>query len=756
MSRLLFLAFTLAVTPLAHAEPLPGTQPLEATGDLSAQMVAGIDQWLQRETSHAAEARARTWQAAAQDHPHWDDFAKARRGELQRILGIVDQREPGLIEEVSPAGLVHNDHHAIWSARHVRWPVFPGVYGEGVLFRPPGQPRGVIIIVPDADEIPEHAPHAAELAAQGWLVLAPTLVDRRDNWSGTDAYHRFTNEPHREWIYRQTFELGRTLIGYEPQKVFAAIDALRADGSPLAQPAGHIGVLGHGEGGLIALVSAALDPRIDAVAISGYFGPHDRLYSEPIYRNVFSLLREFGNAELAALTAPHPLFIDPHGFPEISGPPAPTKDHPATAAPGVIAACSADEVAAEKDRANLLLRELGAPEVKVFPGSAEASAALAAALNVSAPPTPSDETTATTHPSFPEPTADFIDARQKRTIHELETFTQGLIAAEERQRTADIWTKLKPGDEWNATYRALHDHLWNDSIGKIDAPYLPPNPRTRFLYETDKFRAYEVMLDVYPDVFAWGWLLVPKDLKPGERRPVVVCQHGLEGVPEDAVTEDPKSPNYHFYKGFASRLAGQGFITYAPHNPYRGKNNFRVLQRRANPLGLSLYSFIIPQHDVTTQWLASLPFVDPQRIAFYGLSYGGKTAMRVPALVDRYCLSICSGDFNEWIRKTVSLDYRGTYVTTPEYEMQEWNLANIANYAEMALLIAPRPFMVERGHEDGVGMDEWVGYEYAKVKRGYDKLGISDRTQIEWFDGPHTINGLGTFEFLHQHLAWPR
>ena len=42
---------------------------------------------------------------------------------------------------------------------------------------------------------------------------------------------------------------------------------------------------------------------------------------------------------------------------------------------------------------------------------------------------------------------------------------------------------------------------------------------------------------------------------------------------------------------------------------------------------------------------------------------------------------------------------------------------------EMADLIAPRPFQVERGHKDGVAPDEWVGYEYAKVKRLYDTLG---------------------------------
>ena len=46
--------------------------------------------------------------------------------------------------------------------------------------------------------------------------------------------------------------------------------------------------------------------------------------------------------------------------------------------------------------------------------------------------------------------------------------------------------------------------------------------------------------------------------------------------------------------------------------------------------------------------------------------------------------------------------------------------------AEMAALIAPKPFMVERGHSDGVGIDEQVAYEYAKVRRLYDRLKIGE------------------------------
>jgi hypothetical protein len=64
--------------------------------------------------------------------------------------------------------------------------------------------------------------------------------------------------------------------------------------------------------------------------------------------------------------------------------------------------------------------------------------------------------------------------------------------------------------------------------------------------------------------------------------------------------------------------------------------------------------------------------------------------------------------------------------------------------------------MVERGHHDGVAQDTSVAAEYAKVRWVYDNLGLADRTAIEFFNGGHTINGEGTFEFLHRHLQWPR
>src|SRR5207253_1905570 len=101
---------------------------------------------------------------------------------------------------------------------------------------------------------------------------------------------------HREFVYRMSFEMGRHIIGYEMQKVLAAVDWFCKD-----KDHPKVGVFGYGEGGLLAFYSAAIDPRIDAAMVSGYFGPREQLWEEPIYRNVWSLFRDFGDAEIARL-----------------------------------------------------------------------------------------------------------------------------------------------------------------------------------------------------------------------------------------------------------------------------------------------------------------------------------------------------------------------------------------------------------------------------------------------------------------------
>jgi len=346
-----------------------------------------------------------------------------------------------------------------------------------------------------------------------------------------------------------------------------------------------------------------------------------------------------------------------------------------------------------------------------------------------------------------------VTKRQERAVKDMERHIQRILDLCELTRDKDFWQTLSGDTAEQRPVKDAHRERFREILGSLPDPSVPADPHSRLIRKTEKWTGYEITLDVWPEVFAWGILLVPNDIRKGEKRPVIVCQHGLEGLPMHVITTDEEEEGFRHYQGFASRLADKGYVVFAPHNPYRGGDKFRLLQRKANPLGLSLFSFITGQHQRIVEWLGQQSFVDPSRIGFYGLSYGGKTAMRVPALVEGYALSVCSADFNEWVRKNASTDYPFTYMFTGEYEMPEWDLGHTFNYAEMAGLIAPRPFMVERGHYDGVGTDEWVAYEFARVRRHYNILGLNKSCRIEYFNGPHMINGIGTFEFIDEHMT---
>ncbi len=756
----------LAIVHLA-AQPLPQTKLLKMEGDLSAQMVAGIDKFLMRETENSVKLRADFW---ARDHSSavaYDKSVQKNRDRLRFCIGAVDKRLPIVELEfkstTSTKALLYVDEKI--SIHTIRWAVFPGVHGEGLLLTPKNGISARVVAVPDADQTPEQlvglAPgtpiqsqFARRLAEAGCQVVVPVLIDRNDEWSG-NSRAAFTNQPHREWIYRQAFQMGRHIIGYEVQKVLSIVDWFSSENRQAEKPT-PIGVAGYGEGGLLAFYSGALDTRISATLVSGYFNSRQRVWEEPIYRNVFGLLEQFGDAEIASLIGPRGLIVEHAPVQFVEGPPKARPGRRGGAAPGKISTTPIKSVASEFRRAWSLAgksKSLGLWELIKSDAAGSDNALKKFLLSLGVIKIP-----------FPKPLdlhfklkTDNTSKRQQRQIKELTDYTQQLLRFSEHERTENFWKKLPPTqvDMWEEQCEPHRKRMWQEVIGQLRAANMPANPRSRKVLETDKWTGYDVLLDVWPDIYAWGILLFPKNLKPGEKRPVVVCQHGLEGVPMDTVTRDPKVRAFQYYSGFSAELADRGFIVFAPHNPYRGKDLFRVLQRKANPLGKTLFSIIIAQHNRIIDWLETLPNVDSNRIGFYGLSYGGKTAMRVPALIPRYCLSICSADFNEWIRKNTTVDSRYSYMFTGEYEIFEYNLGHTFNYAEMGALIAPRPFMVERGHRDGVAPDEWVAYEYAKIRRLYGFLGIPERTEIEFFNGPHKINGVGTYKFLHRHLDWP-
>ena len=178
---------------LAAQATLPGTQTLRLEGDPALAMVDGIHRFLDHENAAAREARRNR---------------TPRRERLREIIGAIDK--PADVEALEylgttarPALVGAGPGFKVYA---VRWPALDGVSGEGLLLEPDRPPNARVVAIPDAGDTPEEfaAGTAGSLAANGAQVVIPTLIDRRDTWSGIPGV-RMTNQPHREFIYRMAF-----------------------------------------------------------------------------------------------------------------------------------------------------------------------------------------------------------------------------------------------------------------------------------------------------------------------------------------------------------------------------------------------------------------------------------------------------------------------------------------------------------------------------------------------------------------------
>jgi cephalosporin-C deacetylase-like acetyl esterase len=726
----------------ATAQELPGTVPLTGTNDLPDAYLSGLDRYMLRETERLSHERHRHWNRDFSAGPQgYAASVEPNRQRLARMLGVRDARvsfdapEP-VATLARSAVLGETGTHTLMA---IRWPVVGGFWAEGLLLEPKEKPvRRNIVHIPHAGVTPEQmlgvtpgGPSAAAgfaAPAPGCRMVLPAVVSRAKQKFLSEIPNPYYGKQvaampggkvmsNREFVYRPAYTMGRHIIGYEVQAVLALVDWFRKENGEAA-----VRVEGWGDGGMSAFYAGALDTRISETVAAGYFDRRDDLWQEPIDRNIFGLLREFGDAEIATLIAPRRFTVA-----AVPGPAETvTREKGEGGAPGRLAAPDPDSVAREVAKARGLVAPLGDADWIALQATGE-SRAPSTALNAVA-----GELAAEAR-GLPD-----AAAREARLIEGMNGFSQHLLAVSPAARRA-FMSRLDFSslEAYNRSAEWYRDYYREEIMGRIHAPKLPFNPRSRMVEETAAYVCHEVMLDVLPEFVLYGYLLIPKELKPGERRPVIVAQHGRGGTPRTLMALD--RGGRQTYHGIAPRLAEKGYIVFAPQNPYVFEDRYRQLQRKANPLKLSLYSVIHAQYEQMLAWFKTLPQADPARIAFIGQSYGGKTAVRVPPVMPEFALAITTGDFNEGVTKMASTRYPFSFALWDEYEMFEFDLGNTFNYSDLAGLAAPRPFMAQRGHSDGVAWDEFVGYEYALVRQLYARLKIPDRTAIHWFDGGHEI-----------------
>jgi dienelactone hydrolase len=710
---------------LLAEERLPGTDPLTVPPDLIAAHLKQAQGYFLRRIEAARAARDQMWKPDFSSPEAYEKSLAPHRARLRAMLGLGETNPaigPAKVEVVAESPTCRISRVAI--------PMSIGLTARGLLIQPktPGR-HPVVIACPDANTWPEelgeicdnhHSPaEEADLIARGAIIYLPQSIERRKD----HPYCEKTNGKDRRMIlYRLGYVVGRTMPGLDVQDTVAAIDYLagRADVDPA-----QINVLGVDQGGMTAFYTAAADRRVRTVVVMDYFGSRERCWEEPVDRRLPGQLLEFGDAEVAALVAPRSLGIVSRPYAGAETRAIGREIHRAERFfAGFKGSCRLTHIDAtlrsHEQTSSGWAALLGLPAVK----------------------------TAVVWPEKRIPDAQ-IRAIRDEHFEERLRYLRGLIAASEEKRQKRWGLTTRPASDFPQIKAAMLAD-YRKLVGEVPTEGTPLRPRSQWALTTAKYTAYRVMLDVAPGVEVYGNLLIPRGLKG--RAPAVICQHGLSGTPEMITGLGQKEDTP--YHEFGRKLAERGYVVFAPlilhYHPVEWTND---QARQADAVGMMRVSLAVAQTQRVVDFLQTLPSVDPKRIGYYGLSYGGYSTLWVSPLVDRLSVIVVSGHFNDWRSKITSDATPTSYLRHPDEDFYNWDVLHRFTHPELVAMMAPRPVCIEFGRRDGITTPEWTAYAWKQLAAIRDHLGLKDRIRLAEFDGVHEVHGVEAFAFVDEFLG---
>ncbi len=709
--------------------PLAGTEPLAVRDDVGKIASAHIEQvigYFRQRITKARDLRDSRWQPDFASHETYEQSIASHRVNCRAMLGLVDctvhaaDARSELVAESESCRI-----------EQITIPMFSGLSARGLLFSPTADGRHpVVVVCADATEWPEQFAGLSgegnppvwlgRLLASGAIVYLPQSIERLYD----HPYCKTTNNKDRRMIlYRLGYCVGRTMPGLDVQETLAAIDCLaeRSDVDPAS-----IGLVGIGQGGMTALFTAALDRRVRAAAVADYFETHDRCSDEPVDRRLPGRLQEFGDAELAALIAPRPLWV-------VCSQGSPT---------------STQSVTYEARRAARFYDGLkAASQLTLLPEVADGEVVAVAASHVgdalALPKAPGGAIVAAVR--VPE---DRVRAVRDEHFEERIEYLRELVEQSEAKRENRWPVTARPASDFKDTQAAMLAD-YQKLVGNVPTKDTPLRPRMELVLDADRYKAYRVMLDVTEGVELYGNLLVPKNISG--RVPAVIAQHGLSGTPEMVTGLGQKADTV--YHEFGRHLAEHGYVVFAPlivhRRPTKGLND---QVRLADAVGMMRVAMAVAKTQRAIDFLQTLPSVDPERIGYYGLSYGGYSALWIAPLVDRLKVIVPSGHFNDWRSKITADTTATSYLRHPDEDFYNWDVLRRFTHVELITMAAPRPVCIEFGQRDGITTPEWTAYAWKQMVAVRDHLGLADRIELAHYDGTHEIHGVETFDFLNRFL----
>jgi hypothetical protein len=310
---------------------------------------------------------------------------------------------------------------------------------------------------------------------------------------------------------------------------------------------------------------------------------------------------------------------------------------------------------------------------------------------------------------------------------------------------------------WNRDYRSIDAFLksvevnrkrWLETVGDYETDEKDLAAETEPFWETEHFLAKWITVKVFKNLRGRAILALPKGRNG--KVPLVICQHGAGSAPEWILGFDDPDDDYH---AFGRKLAEHGFAVLAPLNITEGAPLARYT-RLALLLGKTLWGLEIFKIRRLLDYALSLPEIDSERVAMWGLSLGGAYTLFTPPLEPRIKVGIIGAWFNDRFRKMVIEDPRySCWLPIPNSEhafIPGW-LREFSD-SDLISLICPRPIMIQTGKCDSIAWWPFVLEEFERAKEHYRKLGLEERIEIDLHEGGHEIRFDSGFRFLRKWL----
>lgn len=308
--------------------------------------------------------------------------------------------------------------------------------------------------------------------------------------------------------------------------------------------------------------------------------------------------------------------------------------------------------------------------------------------------------------------------------------------------------------EAEAWQSALREHV-SRCLGRMPAEVVDPTPTLIESVVEDGFTRELLVLQVQPREWMPVYVLTPTRAAAPYKPVIALHGHGTWGADQlvgiAATPAEAEFLRIHNYD-YARQIVRLGYQVFVPVVRGFGERMeaAELAQQQADPTipwlsscqrlsynalltGQTLMGLRLWDTQRLIDYVQSRADVQPGRLACLGLSGGGTLTLYTAAFDARVTCAYMSGSVNTFKDSLLSIEHCLCNVVP--------GVAEHAEMAEIAGLIAPRPLLIEGGTDDPIYPARGLQSAAETLRRIYAAFGVPERFAAHSFEGEHRWDG---------------